>query len=88
MNYIQCIIQSIANGLGQLHPDGAGVAQRLCNGLPRNDPGFDSWWGRCKSRASCPSQGIVNGGGVSKLPRGRWDVKPTNQPTNFIGTGC
>ena len=23
---------------------GAGVAQRWCNGLPRNDPGFDSRW--------------------------------------------
>ena len=42
----------------------AGVAQRLCNGLPRNDPGFDSrWgWGRSKNRASRPSQGTVNGG--------------------------
>ena len=28
---------------------GAGVAQRLCNGLPRNDPGFDFRWGRCKN---------------------------------------
>ena len=25
------------------------VKQRLCNGLPRNDPGFDSRWGRCKT---------------------------------------
>ena len=23
---------------------GAGVARRLCNGLPHNDPGFDSRW--------------------------------------------
>ena len=24
------------------------------------------WWGRCKNRASRPSQGTVNGGAVSK----------------------
>ena len=45
---------------------GAGVAQRLCNGLPRNDPGLDSRWGWCKNRASRPSQGTVNEGAVSK----------------------
>ena len=28
---------------------GAGVAQWLCNGLPRKDPGFDSLCGRCKN---------------------------------------
>ena len=39
---------------------------RLCNGLPRNGPGFDSRWERCKNRASRPSQGQVNGGAVSK----------------------
>ena len=33
---------------------GYGVAQRLCNGLSRNDPGVDL------------SQGTVNGGAVSK----------------------
>ena len=60
---------------------GAGVAQRLYNGLPRNDPGFDSRWGRCKNRASRPSQGTVNGGDVSKWPRCRWDVQ-NNHPTN------
>ena len=37
--------------------DWAGVAQRLCNRLPRSDPGFESRWGR----ASRPSQGTVNG---------------------------
>ena len=56
---------------------GAGVAQLLCNGLPRNDTGFDSRWGRCNK----PPQGTVNGGAVSKLPRRRCcDVKH-NQPT-------
>ena len=30
------------------------MAQRLCNGLPRNDLGFDSRWGRCTNRASRP----------------------------------
>ena len=35
---------------------GACVAQRLCNGLPRDGPEFDSCWERC------PSQGTVNGG--------------------------
>ena len=42
-----------------------GVAQRLCNGLPRNDPGFDSRWGRCKNRASRPLQGTFIGGAIS-----------------------
>ena len=45
---------------------GAGVVQRLCNGLPRDGPGFDFRWERCKNRASPPSQGTVNGGTVSK----------------------
>ena len=45
---------------------GAGVAQRLSNGLPRYVPGFDSRWERCKKRAQHPSQGTVNGGAVSK----------------------
>ena len=45
---------------------GAGVAQQLCNGLPRDGPGFDSRWGWCKNRTSRPSQGTVNGGAVSK----------------------
>ena len=45
---------------------GAGMAQRLCNGLPRNDPGFNSRRGRCKNRASRPLQGTVNGGAVFK----------------------
>ena len=46
-----------------------------------------SLWKRCKNRASRPSQGTVNGGAVSKLPRCRWDVKhnqPTNQPTWYL----
>ena len=42
------------------------MGQWLCNLLPRNDLGFDSWWGQCKTRASCPSQGTVNGGAISK----------------------
>ena len=42
------------------------MVQWLCNGLPRQDPWFDSQWGQCKNRASSPSQGIVNGGAVSK----------------------
>ena len=45
---------------------GACVAQRYCNGLPRDGPGFDSRWGRYIYRASRPSQGTVNGGVVSK----------------------
>ena len=42
---------------------GSGVAQRLCNGPPRNNPGLDS---ELKNRAPCPLQGTVNGGTVSK----------------------
>ena len=45
---------------------GAGVAQRYCNGLPCDGPGFDARWGRCKNRASRPSQGTVNWDAVSK----------------------
>ena len=47
--------------------------------LPRNGPGFDFRWKRCKNRASRPSQGTVNWGAVSKWPRCRWDAKH-NQP--------
>ena len=47
-------------------PVGAGVAQGWCNGLPRDGPGFDSRWERCKNRAPRPPQGTVNGGAVSK----------------------
>ena len=71
-----------------LKPRWAGVAQRLWNGLPRNDPGFDFPWGHYKNRTSCPSQGTVNGDAVSKWHRCRWDVKhnqPTNQPK--LGSG-
>ena len=39
---------------------GAGVVQRLCNDLPRNDPGFNSRWECCTKQASRPSQGTVN----------------------------
>ena len=45
--------------------DGAGVAQRLCNGLPDKGTGFDSRRGQCKNRASHPSQGTVNGGDLA-----------------------
>ena len=44
---------------------GAGMAQRLCNGLPRDGPGLNSRLEWCKNRASRPSQGTVNGGAVS-----------------------
>ena len=57
----------------------AGLAQRFCNGLPCNNSGFDSWWGRCKNWASRPSQGTVNGCSVSKWPHCRW-LNTTNQP--------
>ena len=53
--------------------------QRKCNGPPCDGPGFDSW---CQIRASRPSQGTVNGGAISKLPRCPWDLKH-NQPTNW-----
>ena len=42
------------------------MAQRLCNGLPRDGPGFDSRWERGKNRASRPLQGTVNKGADSK----------------------
>ena len=40
------------------------MAQRLCNGLPHDGPGFNSRLKQCKNRASRPSQGTVNGGAV------------------------
>ena len=70
---------SSQNGLS-----GAGMAQQLCNGLPHDDPRFDSRWERCKNRASRPSQGTINGGTVSKWPCCLWDAKH-NQPTSQIG---
>ena len=57
------------------HGEDAGVAKRLCIGLPYDDPGFDYRWVRCNNRASRPSQGTMNGNAVSKWPRCRWDVK-------------
>ena len=41
---------------------------------------FNSWWEQCKNQASCPLQGTVNGGAVSKWPHCQWDIKH-NQPT-------
>ena len=49
------------------------------NGLPSDNPGFDSRWVRCINRASRPSQGTVNVGAVSKWPCCQRDVKH-NQP--------
>ena len=67
------------------HFCGAGVAQQLCNGLPRNDPGFGSWWGRCKNQASRPLQGTVNGVAVSKNDQAvDGTLNTTNQPTTHI----
>ena len=60
---------------------GAVVAQRLCNGLSCSGPRFDSRWERCKSRASRPSQGTVNGvPSVYELAiNGTQPTQPTNQ---------
>ena len=60
---------------------GASMLHWLCNGLPRDGLGFDSWWEQCINQASCPWQGTVNRGGVSKWPRCQWDAKQI-QPTN------
>ena len=54
---------------------GADVAQRLCNGQLRDDPGFDYRWENCKNQGSRPTQEKANGGAVSKWPRCRWDAK-------------
>ena len=60
---------------------GAGMAQQLCNGLPRNDLGFDSQWGRCKNQASHPSQETENGGTPSLNDRAvDGTLNTTNQP--------
>ena len=55
------------------------VAQRWRNGLPCDDPGFNSRSGRCIYRATRPSQGTVNGGAVSIWPRCRWDINTNKQ---------
>ena len=62
---------------------GAGVAQRLYKGLPRDGPGFDYRLGRCKDPAARPSQGTVNG--VPSLNDLAVDgtLNTTNQPTLF-----
>ena len=49
----------------------------LCNGLPHNDPKFESLWGWCKHRASRPSQGTVNDLAVDGT------LNTTNQPNNI-----
>ena len=53
---------------------GSGVAQRLCNGLPREGPLIDSRWERCKNRAS--GVPCLNGLAVEGT------LNTTNQPTN------
>ena len=63
-----------------MYDGAAGVAQRWCNGLPRDGLGFDARWEMCKKRASRPSQGTVKGGAVLmiSLSMGR-KTQPTNQ---------
>ena len=63
---------------------GAGVAQRLCNGLSRNDPGLDSLWERCKNRASRPSQGTVNGAPSLNDLTVDGTLNTTNQPYALV----
>ena len=62
---------------------GAGVAHRLCNGLPRDGPGFNYRLGQYKNRASRLSQGTVNG--VSSINDlavdGTLIINTTNQQT-------
>ena len=58
-----------------------GVAQPLCNGLPRVCLEFDSRWERCKNRASRPSQGTVNGGAALNDSAVDGTLNTTNQPT-------
>ena len=41
------------------------LARHSGSGMPRDGPGFDSRWERCKNPASRPSQGTVNGGAIS-----------------------
>ena len=49
----------------------AGVAQRLCNGLPRDGPGFDSRWKRCKKSSSTSFARDSIRGAVSQWARCR-----------------
>ena len=67
-NLLACEISTVRTQtlVAMIFQMGAGVVQRMCNGLPRNGPVFDSRWVRCKNQASRPSQGTVNGGAVSK----------------------
>ena len=61
-----------------------GVAQRLRNGLPRDGPGFDFRWVRCKKRASRPSLGTVNGVPSLNDLVVDWTLNTTNRPTSFL----
>ena len=55
---------------------GAGVVRWLCNGLPRNDPGFDSRWGRCKIGVKTTRGSIPDGDGkkteLHVFRKGQW----------------
>ena len=70
-----CEIHTTYATLGTGHRElvGAGVAQRLCNGLPCNDMGFDYRWGRCKNRPSQTLNDLAVDG----------TLNTTNQPTNW-----
>ena len=59
------------HGTGHRDLVGAGVAQRLCNGLPCNDMGFNYRWGRCKNRPSQTLNDLAVDG----------TLNTTNQPT-------
>ena len=57
------------------------MAHRLCDGLPRNDPGLDSRRRRCKNRAPRPSQGTVNGAQSLNDHAVDGPLNITNQPS-------
>ena len=78
-------VESCQNCTAQEPNSGAGVAQRQCNRLPRDGPGFDSLRERCIYRTSLPSQGSVNGCAVSKWPRCRWYLKHNQQEPIYLG---
>ena len=63
INYVYILDGFLSNNTCQ-HSDV--IIVEVSSAILRNDLGFDSRWGRCKNRASCPLQGTVNWGAVSK----------------------
>ena len=70
-------------GFHCIFKSGAGVVQRLCNGLPRDSPGFDSrWeWSGVKTELHILYKGQLIGVPSLNDLAVDWMLNTTNQPT-------